>query len=201
MRGLGSFLGDAWRLAKPYFNSEERWSARGLLASIVTLNLSLVLMDVILSFWNRAFYNALQDKDWDAFIGLLFFYHRSPDGIMGIMPGFCVVAAVYILVSVYRTYLNQWLRIRWRRWMTERLLTSWLSDRIYYRLSLQTSGSVPLSGALAQEESLHPFGKGNGIGTDNPDQRISEDLNSFVADGLSLSSTCCPTSSRCSASC
>ena len=166
MRGLGPFMRDAWRLALPYFRSEERWSARLLLAAIVVLNLALVGMTVVLNFWNRAFYNALQDKDWDGFIHLLLFW-RS-DEKAGAMPGFCAIAALYIVVSVYRTYLNQWLRIRWRRWMTERFLAEWLADRAYYRISLQAAA-----------------GKA-GIGTDNPDQRIAEDLNSFVTDTLTL---------------
>ncbi|HEY0418241.1 MAG TPA: ABC transporter ATP-binding protein/permease, partial [Acetobacteraceae bacterium] len=80
-------------------------------------------------------------------------------------PGFCLVAAVYIVVAVYRTYLNQWLQIRWRRWMTEVFLDRWLADRAYYRISLTGS---------------------SGAGTDNPDQRIAEDLRDFVRDGLSL---------------
>ena len=79
MRGLGPFLKDAWRLARPYFSSEEKWSARGLLLAIIVLNLSLVGMSVVLSFWNREFYNSLQNKDWEAFIALLFWYrtHRE----------------------------------------------------------------------------------------------------------------------------
>jgi len=113
MRGLGPFLRDAWRLTRPYFMlSDERWSARALLAAIVVLNLALVGMTVILNFWNRAFYNTLQDKDWKGFFDLLLLYRVDKDGFM---PGFCVIAAVYLVVAVYRTYLNQWLRIRWRR--------------------------------------------------------------------------------------
>ncbi|MCW3475724.1 ABC transporter ATP-binding protein/permease [Limobrevibacterium gyesilva] len=166
MRGLGPFLRDAWHLSRPYFFSEEKWSARGLLAAIVFLNLSLVGMTVILNFWNRAFYNALQDKDWQSFMDLLLFYKRTDTGIM---PGFCLIAAVYILVAVYRTYLNQWLRIRWRRWMTQRFLQRWLADRAYYRISLTAAAGA------------------NGYGTDNPDQRIADDLNSFVTETLSLS--------------
>jgi putative ATP-binding cassette transporter len=163
MRGLGPFLRNAWRLAKPYFNSEERWSARGLLAAIVALNLSMVGMTVVLNFWNRAIYNSLQDKDWNSFFSLLFWYRRGDGGIMGIMPGFCEIAVVYIVVAVYRTYLNQWLQIRWRRWLTTHFLDEWLAHRAYYRISL------------------------SGTGTDNPDQRISEDLRSFCADSLALS--------------
>ncbi len=162
MRGLGPFLKDAWRLAKPYFRSEERWSARLLLFSIIGLNLLMVGMSVILNFWNGAFYNSLQQKDWNAFFGLLFFYHRTSSGIM---PGFCLIAGLYIAVAVYSTYLNQWLQIRWRRWMTERFLGEWLADRAYYRISLTVKA---------------------GEGPDNPDQRIADDLNVFVGNTLSL---------------
>jgi putative ATP-binding cassette transporter len=163
MRGLGPFLKDAWRLARPYYFSEEKWSARLLLFSIIALNLSLVGMSVVLSFWNREFYNSLQNKDWQAFIQLLFWYRRTESGLM---PGFCEVAAVYILVAVYRTYLNQWLQIRWRRWLTGRFLDEWLADRAYYRISLTTDRAA--------------------IGTDNPDQRIAEDLRDFVEATLAL---------------
>jgi len=164
MRSLGPFLRDAWQLSKPYFNSEEKWSARLLLAAIILLNLGLVALDVVLNFWNGSFYDALQNKDWNSFISLLFWFRHSADGEF--MPGFCGIAVVYILVAVYRTYLNQWLQIRWRRWLTGRFLDDWLADRAYYKISL---GSDP-----------------NGTGTDNPDQRIAEDLRNFVAETLSL---------------
>jgi vitamin B12/bleomycin/antimicrobial peptide transport system ATP-binding/permease protein len=163
MRGLGPFLRDAWRLTRPYYVSEEKWSARGLLLTIILLNLSLVGMSVVLSFWNREFYNSLQNKDWESFIALLFWYRRTE---IGFMPGFCGVAAVYIVVAVYRTYLNQWLQIRWRRWLTGRFLNEWLADRAYYRISLTTDRPA--------------------VGTDNPDQRIQEDLRDFVDSTLSL---------------
>ncbi len=164
MRGLGPFLRDAWRLALPYYRSEERWAARGLLAAIVTLNLLLVAINVQFSYWNRAFYDALQAKDLTAFWELLLLW-RSDD--KGFMPGFCGLAAVYILLSIYRTYLSQWLRINWRRWMTERLLADWLSERAYWRMALTAEAS--------------------GFGTDNPDQRIADDLRDFADDTLSLS--------------
>jgi putative ATP-binding cassette transporter len=164
MRGLGSFLKDAYRLSKPYFvRSDERWSARGLLIAIVVLNLSLVGMSVILNFWHREFYNALQEKNWEAFLELLFLYRWTPSGLM---PGFSELAAVYIAVAVYAVYLNQWLQIRWRRWMTSVFLNEWLCNRAYYHISLTAD-----HGAL---------------GTDNPDQRIAEDIRDFTRNTLSL---------------
>ncbi len=156
---------DAWRLARPYFQSEERWSARGKLAAIIVLNLAMVGMDVVLNFCNRAFYNSLQDKDWDSFIHLLLSWQNGKGGFM---PGFMGIAIVYIVVAVYRTYLNQWLQIGWRQWMTANLLQDWLADRAYYRISLQTGGNAT-------------------DGTDNPDQRIAEDLRDFVGNTLGLS--------------
>src|SRR5262249_44518457 len=51
---------------------------------------------------------------------------------------------------------------------TTRFLDEWLADRAYYRISLASAASS------------------NGVGTDNPDQRISEDLRSFVSDTLAL---------------
>jgi putative ATP-binding cassette transporter len=121
-------------------------------------------MNVVLNFWNRQFFNALQTKNYVAFLNLLFTWERTPSGF--VMPGFCEVVVVYIIVAVYATYLNQWLQIRWRRWLTRRFLDEWLADRAYYRISLSTDAAA--------------------IGTDNPDQRIAEDLRDFVATTLSL---------------
>lgn len=75
---------------------------------------------------------------------------------------FCGIAAVAILGAVYRLYLTQMLTIRWRKWLTEQHFTRWLEHKNYYHLERRYQ-------------------------TDNPDQRISEDLNSFTSDTLSLS--------------
>jgi putative ATP-binding cassette transporter len=167
MRSIAPVLRDAWHLARPYFSSEERWSARILLVAIIAMNLFLVGMDVVLNFWNGAFYDSLQNKDWASFVSLLFLGKFS-DG--SVLPGFCLIAAVYILVAVYRTYLNQWLQIRWRRWLTGRFMDDWLSHRAYYRISL---------GSLGHSATAM-------TGTDNPDQRIAEDVRAFCSDTLSL---------------
>ncbi len=166
MRALGPFLLDAFKLARPYFNSEERWPARGLLALIIGLRLLIVGINVELSFWNRAFYNALQDKDWDSFVNLLLFYKWNDQGFI---PGFCGLAACFVLIAIYRTWFTQLLTIKWRRWMTGRLQTAWLSDRAYWHLSLRASAGVT---------DVNP--------TDNPDQRIAEDVKGFIESTLSL---------------
>ncbi len=165
MRNIGEFLRDAWHLSRPYFTrSEERRSAWLLLAAVIAMRLLLVGMEVVLSFWNNAFFTSLQEKDWDSFISLLLTWKVTDSGIL---PGFCGVAIVYIVVAVYRIYLTQWLQIRWRRWMTRHFLDEWLADRAYYRISL-----------------IPPADAGREIGIENPDQRIAEDLRAFIGDGV-----------------
>ncbi|HYM31338.1 MAG TPA: ABC transporter ATP-binding protein/permease [Candidatus Cybelea sp.] len=131
-----------WALSRPYWFSDERWSARGLLALIVGLNLGQVYLSVVFNEWNNLFYNALQEYNQPEY------FHQ--------LLRFCVIAAIYIVTLVYAFYLNQMLQIRWRRWLTEHYLQRWLAHRAYYHLQLE------------------------GFGTDNPDQRISEDLAQFV---------------------
>ncbi|WP_270938410.1 ABC transporter ATP-binding protein/permease [Falsiroseomonas oryzae] len=159
MRRIGSFLGEAWALTRPYWVSEERGRGLALLAAVVVLNLSLVGMTVVLTYWQRAFYNALEQKDATTFWSLLLL-GGDAEGVW--FPGFCLVAVAYILIAVYQLYLRQALQIRWRRWLTERYLADWLSDRAYYRIAL----TDPV--------------------TDNPDQRIADDIRMFVDDTLSL---------------
>ena len=142
------FWRTTWRLMRPYWKSEEKTRAIALLIFIITLNLAGVFLLVKLNYWNNDFYNALQNRDFDAFTSLI--------------GDFSMLAFFYILSAVYALYLRQMLEIKWRRWMTRQYLERWLDNRMYYRLQL--SG-----------------------GTDNPDQRISEDLRLFVQLTLALS--------------
>jgi putative ATP-binding cassette transporter len=162
MKTLGPALRDAWDLSRPYFwHSAERWRALGALVLIVLLNLAMVGLGVYLTFWNREWFNTLQDKNWDRFFALIFTYAHTPEGLM---PGWVYIVAVYVLIAIYAFWLRQWLQIRWRAWMTEHLTGAWLSDRAYYRLSLAPDPASP--------------------GTDNPDQRIAEDIRDFTGDTL-----------------
>ena len=143
------FLRDAWNLAWPYWKSEEKWSAIGLLAAVITLNLIIVWLNVRFNYWNNDFYNALQQYDWSEF--------WRQFAIFGLL------ATGFIIVSVYSAYLERILHFRWRRWQTKQFLQDWLKDQTYYRMQLK------------QEP------------TDNPDQRIQEDLDRFAEMSLSLS--------------
>ena len=75
---------------------------------------------------------------------------------------FTYLAFTYIVLAVYSYYLQQVLILNWRRWLTERFIEIWLKNKTYYNLQM--------------------FGKD----TDNPDQRISEDVRLFVEMTLSF---------------
>jgi len=146
---LRAFLRDFWTLAAPYWSSDERWKARGLLFVVISISLFQVYLLVQLNTWNRDFFDALQQLDYDAFLRLCL--------------RFAVLAGIFIAAAVYGLYLQQMLQIRWRRWLTERYVGDWLADRAYYRMRLRDTG------------------------TDNPDQRIADDLRLFVDQSLTLS--------------
>src|ERR1700733_9436849 len=137
-----------WQIAAPYFRSEDRWAGRGLLAAVIAIELATVYLTVLFNSWNNVFYNALQERNQAV----------SPSQI----GYFCVLAAFWIGLKVYKLYLNQWLQIRWRRWMTARYLSGWLHNANHYRMQLL------------------------GDAADNPDQRIADDTQRFVEQTLAL---------------
>ena len=67
MRESKKFLGDLWRLARPYWTSEDRMAGIGLICIIVGMSLGLVYLNVLLNQWNNAFYDTLQNRDWQGF--------------------------------------------------------------------------------------------------------------------------------------
>jgi putative ATP-binding cassette transporter len=141
-------LATIWRLAAPYFRSEDRWPGRILLAAVIGIELSIVAITVALSYWYNGFYNALQNRDAKGFVWYIL--------------AFCVLAGIYTVILVYQNYLNLWLQIRWRRFMTQTYLRQWLNTANHYRMQL-----------LGDE-------------ADNPDQRIADDLAQFVQSVLSI---------------
>jgi putative ATP-binding cassette transporter len=87
---------------------------------------------------------------------------KRQDDFYSLIGYFTFLAILYIAVAVYRLYLRHMLEIEWRKWLNERFLRDWLDGRTYYKLQLLDRA------------------------TDNPDQRIAEDLRLFVEKTLRL---------------
>ncbi len=138
-----------WMLIKPYWVSDQKGRGWLLLVTIISLVLAQVYISVLINTWNAAFYNALQNKNLHEFL------HQ-----LGI---FTILAIAFIITAVYQQYFTQMLHITWRRWMTEKYQTAWLSNQAYYRLQVIYKS------------------------TDNPDQRIADDIDGFTDNTLTLS--------------
>ncbi|SDR61237.1 putative ATP-binding cassette transporter [Rhizobiales bacterium GAS113] len=158
MRALSKSLSDIWRLTVPYyttrdigeariwpirFKAQERWIGLSLLVAVIGIELGQVAIHVRLSYFNRAFYDAIQAKNAVDFWDQLLFV-------------FCPLAAIGITSAVLQLVMRAYLTIRWRRWMTERTIGNWLDGSAHYRMQLARSS------------------------TDNPDQRIADDINEFT---------------------
>jgi putative ATP-binding cassette transporter len=148
VKNISSTLATVWRISAPYFRSEDKWAGRGLLAAVIVIELAIVGITVLINQWNSRFYNALQERNWDNFVSEIIY--------------FSVLAAIFIVLAVYQLYLNQWLQIRWRRWMTAQYLGDWLDRANHYRMQLQ------------------------GDTADNPDQRMTDDVKLFVDRTLNI---------------
>jgi putative ATP-binding cassette transporter len=154
VKNLVATLATMWRLAAPYFRSEDRWAGRLLLGAVIAIQLSLVAINVILNQWYNRFYNTLQDRDFSAFVSAVLF--------------FCVLAAIYTVLQVYQTYLSLWLQIRWRRWMTQTYLQQWLNTANHYRMQLLGDAADNPDQRIAEDirmfiDSGAGFGGGFGI--------------------------------------
>ena len=157
------FWAKVWRLTWPYFRSDEWRSAWVLLVAVVILNLGRVYLGVLFNEWNREFFNALEQKDLSQTpVVLAWFEFGTVSKFVYLIGKFTLLAAILIVVFVYAVYFAQMLSLRWRRWMTSRLMTQWMAHRAYYRLQLLD------------------------YGTDNPEQRIQEDIDKFTSDTMEL---------------
>lgn len=149
MANLNSKPYTAWQLIHSYWQSEHKLFAYFMLIVVVVFSVMIVGMEVVFNYWYNDFYDALQDYDV-----------RSAYQLIVI---FCFLATVIIVISVYRYYVQNYLALCWRRWLTNQFLHQWLGHKSYYYL-----------------ENFEDK-------TDNPDQRIQEDINALVTSSLDLS--------------
>ena len=122
---------------------DERLLATLMIIFLIVVNQAQVGISVRLSFFNRDWFNAIQNKDSEAFWSLLY-------------TVFLFWAAIYIASAIIEYLVQSSLMIRWRRWLTDQYISSWMGDGTHYRMALM------------------------GQDADNPDQRIADDVGSFI---------------------
>jgi putative ATP-binding cassette transporter len=108
------------RLALPYFRSEDRWRAGGLLVGVVASELFVVYVAVKVTEWNAAFFNAIEARNWDA--------------VQVQLLVFLLITLGAILSGMGQYWFGQTLIIRWREWMTNRYVDLWMAEGRHYRI-------------------------------------------------------------------
>jgi vitamin B12/bleomycin/antimicrobial peptide transport system ATP-binding/permease protein len=138
------------RLAFPYFSPRgpRGWRPLVVLLLLLLLTIASVRLTVLFSYVNNDLFTALQQLD--------------PSGFLRAVLTFLVLAAVWVVNSLLAYYVQQWLEIRGRAWLTDHILGDWLAGAAYHRNRF-TRAPV-----------------------DNPDQRIQEDINTFTVSSATL---------------
>lgn len=113
-----------WKVAAPYWWSEDKVQARLQLAAVFALTLATTGISVGFNFLGRDFYNALADKDQEQFTKQLLYY----------LGGFAVGIPFFVL----RDYAREVLSLRWRSWMTSYYMKRYFKNRTFYKIQSQS---------------------------------------------------------------
>lgn len=136
-----------WRIAKPFWVSDDKKAALGFLAVLLGLMLAVNGLNVAINYVGGDFMTALSGKDAPKFFKLLWVY--------------AVVFVVGTPIVVLYSWVQSKLSLRWRKWMTAKLLDKYLANRNFYRLNHNSE-------------------------IDNPDERLHQDITSFTNTALAL---------------
>ena len=109
-------------LAMPYFRSDDRWRARGLLAGVIGAELGVVYLAVLVNQWHATFFNAIEARDWN--------------GLRMQLVVFLLLTGGAVLTGMVQFYFGQMLLVRWREWMTQRYVGLWMAEGRHYRIRL-----------------------------------------------------------------
>lgn len=130
------------QLTGMYWLSQEKWLAWGVSALLLALMAAETFIQGKSSFLKKDIIDALGRMDKPSFYnGLLL--------ILG-------VSAAATVVSVFKTYIQETLKINWRLWLTSHLLGGYFENRAYYRI-------------------------GSDAALDNPDQRLSNNITGYTS--------------------
>jgi len=161
-----------WKMSLPYFY--ESSEGKCLFVGLIILMLLDSSARVFFSFLARDFWSALGDKDADRF------YY--------VMKCFLISLLLLAPINVFYRFQRQRLAIKWRKWMTERILNLYFYNphQIYYRLERNGGTKTAAAGEMPTPNSSSSFNTVNNYYVDNPDQRLAEDVRSFTQYSLSL---------------
>jgi vitamin B12/bleomycin/antimicrobial peptide transport system ATP-binding/permease protein len=145
-----------WAISGGFFRARASLPGWGLLAVMMLSVIGSVRIEVLLSYYHNDLYSALQTAVQGIASNHVAQRNSGVHGFYVALGIFAILAAVNIARIVFDTWLTQLFIIRWRVWLTARLMGRWLDRRAYYRARFVAPG------------------------VDNPDQRIQQDIDVFT---------------------
>lgn len=160
-----SFIGKIWRLAAPYWWCDDIGIDRTILGVRVQIAERWIARGLLAVIIGMAVFLVWLSKELNAWNARFFnaLQEKNEPTFWAELQFWAILVFVFIVVAVYRLWLRQMLIIRWRRWLTQVYFRNWLGNRVYYRMELVN------------------------YGTDNPEQRIEQDVNLFCQQTLAIS--------------
>jgi vitamin B12/bleomycin/antimicrobial peptide transport system ATP-binding/permease protein len=118
----GYLLSRFWQTARAFWSGQRRAVAWGLTVGLLLVVLLNIAASFGMNLWNRAMFDALQNKNSQTvlFLSLLYF----------------VLLAASVGVNVAQVYGRMTLQRTWRRWLTDTMIDRWLAAGRYYQLNL-----------------------------------------------------------------
>ena len=131
---------------------------------LILINQFQVAVALRFNFFQRDFGNAIQVADEAHRVA--FWYQ--------LMVVFVPLATIAILAGILEFFVASNFVLQWRRWMTASFTSRWLMHSMHYKLALNaTNIDNPDRPVVLGSAGQH-------ISTDNPDQRISQDIGGFI---------------------
>lgn len=158
------FFSQLWKLTAPYWWCDDVGIDRPVLGVQLRIPEKWIARGLLLVIIGMAVFLVFLSKqlnDWNArFFNAL--QEKNEAAFYAELWVWAELVFIFIVIAVYRLWLRQLLVIRWRRWLTNVYFRQWLGERTYYRMELTNHG------------------------TDNPEQRIEQDINDFTQQTLTL---------------
>ena len=170
-----------WDVLKPFLIASR--SGRWICVLVLVLACLSAAMDILISFMNRDFFNAITNKDRVAFYESL--------------KKFVAVIVVAVPLSAYTDYAKDVLKLQWRQWLTTHLLGKYFDCRArpYYTLRGTGGSAVDMkadaiaAGATSTPDARKKMTDGGAASVDNPDQRLCEDVRDLTDSSVVVMTT------------
>lgn len=132
-----NFFHQFMQLCGPYWNCPHCWKVRGFTVLLGLLTMAQVGLAIWTSYWNRALFDALEQRSLFEFLLQI--------------GTFITIFLLTMAVTAVHLHVKRWLQLDWREWMTARLLDHWMYKGRHYQLSYVAGEHDNPDGRIAED--------------------------------------------------